>query len=46
MRSGYRSPLVRRHVIFYTFTDDSVLVQRVLHGSMDPELRLQDDVDE
>ena len=36
VRSGYRSSLVRKHVVFYTLTDDEVLVQRVLHGSMDP----------
>ncbi len=32
-RNGYRSLLVRRHVIFYTFTDNEVLIQRILHGS-------------
>ena len=36
VRSGYGSSLVRKHVVFYTFTDDEVLIQRVLHGSMDP----------
>ena len=36
VRSGYWSSLVRKHVVFYTFTDDDVLIQRVLHGSMDP----------
>ena len=36
LRAGYWSKLVRKHVVFYTFTDDEVLVQRVLHGSMDP----------
>ncbi|QDU70178.1 hypothetical protein Pla86_53040 (plasmid) [Planctomycetes bacterium Pla86] len=24
------------HTAFYTFADDEVLIQRVLHGSMDP----------
>ena len=43
VRPGYRSLLVRRHVIFYTVTHDQVLVQRVLHGSMDPTLHLLDD---
>ena len=36
VRSGYWSSLVRKHVVFYTFTDDEVLIHRVLHGSMDP----------
>ena len=36
VRPGYWSKLVRKHVVFYTFTDDEVLIQRVLHGSMDP----------
>jgi len=35
VRIGYWSRLIRRHVAFYTFTDDEVLVQRVLHDSMD-----------
>lgn len=36
VRTGYWSRLVRKHVVFYTFTDDEVLIQRVLHGRMDP----------
>ncbi len=36
VRSGYWSSLVRKHVAFYSFSDDEVLIQRVLHGSMDP----------
>ena len=36
VRAGYRSRLVREHVVFYTFTDEEVLILRVLHGSMDP----------
>ena len=36
VRSGYWSSRVRKHVVFYTFSDDEVLIQRVLHGSMDP----------
>jgi len=36
VRSRYWSSLVRKHVVFYSFTDDQVLIQRVLHGSMDP----------
>jgi toxin ParE1/3/4 len=43
VRPGYWSRLIRRHVAFYTFTEDEVLVQRVLHGSMDPDLHLDDD---
>jgi len=36
VRPDYWSMLVRRHVAFYTFTDEEVLIQRALHGSMDP----------
>ena len=36
VRAGYWSSLVRKHVVFYTFTDKEVLIQRVLHCSMDP----------
>jgi toxin ParE1/3/4 len=43
VRPGYRSLLIRRHVALYTFTDGEVLVQRVLHGSMDPDLHLDEE---
>jgi len=43
VRPGYWSRLIRRLVAFYTFTADEVLIQRVLHGSMDPDLHLDDD---
>jgi len=33
---GYWSRLVRKHVVFHTFTNDEVLIQRVFHGSMNP----------
>ena len=36
VRPDYWSRRVRKHIVFYTFTDDQVLIQRVLHGSMDP----------
>lgn len=35
IRQGYWSKVVRSHVVFYTFNDEEVLIQRVLHGSMD-----------
>ncbi len=35
IRPDYWSRLVRKHVVFYTFTNDEVLIRRVLHGSMD-----------
>lgn len=35
LRPGYRSVLLRKHVVFYTYTPDAVLIQRVLHSSMD-----------
>lgn len=37
LRAGYRSALAGRHIIFYTHTETQVLVQRVLHASMDPD---------
>ncbi len=40
VRPGYWSLLIRKHVAFYTFTDDEVLVQRVLHGNMEPDPHL------
>lgn len=43
VRPGYWSRLVRRHVAFYTETFDAVLIQRVLHGSMDPDLHMDDE---
>lgn len=43
VRLGYWSCLIRRHVAFYTVTADVVLIQRVLHGSMDPDLHLDDE---
>ena len=44
VRCDCRSLPVRKHVIFYTFTDDEVLIQRILHSNMDPEFHLLDDV--
>lgn len=43
VRPGYWSLLVRRHVAFYTATADEVLIQRVLHASMDPDLHMDDE---
>ena len=43
VQPGYWSFLIRRHVAFFTFTADEVLVQRVLHGSMDPDLHLDEE---
>lgn len=43
VRVGYWSLLVRRHVAFYTVTVDQVLIQRVLHRSMDPDLHMDDE---
>lgn len=40
VRTGYWSRLLRRHVVFYTFDDEEVLIRRVLHGSMDPDQNL------
>ncbi len=41
IREGYRSLLVGRHVVFYVFNDAQVIVQRVLHGSMDFDAHLE-----
>lgn len=35
IRAGYRMHRVARHVVFYTFTDTTVSVRRVLHARMD-----------
>jgi toxin ParE1/3/4 len=35
LRSGYRSLAIGKHVVFYTVTGSEVVVQRVLHSSMD-----------
>ncbi len=43
VRPGYWSVLVRRHVAFYTVTADEVLIQRVLHGSMEPDLHVDEE---
>lgn len=43
LRPGYWSLLVRRHVAFYTFDDTEVRIQRVLHGSMDPDMHIEED---
>jgi len=43
LRPGYRSVLLARHVAFYTVHSDAIVVQRVLHGSMDPDQNLDDD---
>lgn len=45
LRPGYWSRIIHRHVAFYTFTTTEVLIQRVLHSSMDPDLHLDDDLD-
>jgi plasmid stabilization system protein ParE len=40
---GHWSRLIRLHVAFCTFTDDEVVLRRVLHASMDPDEHLDDD---
>lgn len=37
IRPGYWSKLVNKHVVFYTVMEEHVLIQRILHGSMDPD---------
>lgn len=43
IRPGSRSCLAGRHVIFYRYDEVQVVVQRVLHGAMDPSLHLDED---
>ncbi len=43
IRPGYWSLLVRRHVAFYTVTAEEILIRRVLHCSMDPDLHMDDE---
>lgn len=45
IRDGYRSVLVGKHVVFYVSDDAKVIVQRVLHGSMDFDQHLDETVD-
>ncbi|MGR3364954.1 MAG: type II toxin-antitoxin system RelE/ParE family toxin [Maritimibacter harenae] len=40
IRAGYRSARVERHVVFYQVLGQAVVVQRVLHASMDPDRHL------
>ncbi len=35
IRPGYYSARIGRHVIYYTFTDQSLGIERVLHDQMD-----------
>lgn len=43
IKSGYRSSLVKYHIIFYTISEEDVLeVIRVLHQSKDLETALND----
>lgn len=43
VRPGCWSLLVRRHVAFYSVVEDEVRIQRVLHGSMDPNQHMDDE---
>jgi len=43
IRSTCRSRPIRKHVACFTFDERSVLIQRVLHASMDPDLHLEDE---
>lgn len=40
IRDGYRSWVVGRHTAFYKLDEGAVIIQRVLHGGMDPEIHL------
>ena len=41
LRGGYRSIRAGKHIAFYTVTGTQVIVQRILHGSMDPDSSLE-----
>jgi toxin ParE1/3/4 len=40
VRPGYRSMRMRSHVAFYAITDEKIVIQRILHASMDPSRHL------
>jgi len=40
IRTGYYSIRIARHVVFYTFTDKFVGIERVLHSQMDMDRHL------
>lgn len=42
IRAGYWSHRIGKHVVFYKILDDAVLIQRVLHASMDFDSHLPD----
>lgn len=42
VRVGYWSRRAQRHVVFYTFDDEQVLVLRVLHCAMEPTFHLDE----
>ncbi len=41
IRKGLRAQSVQKHVIFYRETKTELVIVRVLHQSMNPELRLK-----
>ncbi len=41
IRTGLRAQSVQKHVIFYRKTKSEVVIVRVLHQSMNPELHLK-----
>ena len=43
IRPGVWLALAERHVIFYRFDETQVVLQRVLHGAMDPTLHVDDE---
>lgn len=40
LREGYWSSRAERHVVFYTFDDQTLRIRRVLHGAMDADRHL------
>ena len=40
IRAGYRSLNVSQHIVFYTVTEEQVLIVRVLHKSVDVQRHL------
>ncbi len=41
IRTGLRAQSVQKHVIFYRETKSELVIVRVLHQSMNPELHLE-----
>ena len=41
IRPGYRSIQFQQHIAYYTIIENGILIQRVLHKSMDPDVHFE-----